>query len=113
MANNSKYTPAVRYPRSYIVVTDQGAHLRRNRRYLQAISRRQAQTAVARPTVLSTPEADVRTPMTIHPPLLPSGSTYVEDIPEGVSSEETSTDDTLLRRSSRVAKPVNRLISEI
>ena len=100
-------------PRSYIVETDQGAHLRRNRRHLQAIPGRQAQTAVATPTVMSTPEADARTPMIIHPPLLHSGSTYVEDIPEGVSSEETSTDDTLLRRSSRVSKPVNRLISEI
>ena len=100
-------------PRSYIVETDQGAHLRRNRRYLQSIPRRQAQTAVATPTVLSNPDADARTPMIIHPPLLHSGSTYVEDIPEGVSSEETSTDDTLLRRSSRVSKPVNRFISEI
>ena len=75
MANNSKYTPTVRYPRSYIVETDQGAHLRRNRRYLQAIAGRQTQTAVATPTVLSNPEADARTPMTIHPPLLHSGST--------------------------------------
>ena len=107
MATNSKYTPAMRYPRSYIVETDQGAHLRRNRRYLQAIPGRQAQT------VLSNPEADARTAMIIHPPLLHSGSTYVEDIPEGVSSEKTSTDDTLLRRSSCVSKPVNRLISEI
>ena len=71
------------------------------------------QTAVATPTVLSTPEADARTPMIIHPPLLHSGSMYVEDIAEGVSSEETSTDDTLLRRYLRVSKPVNRLISEI
>ena len=83
-------------PRSYIVETDQGAHLRRNRRYIQAIPGRQTQTAVATPTMLSTPEADAPTPMTIHPPLVHSGSTYVEDIPEGVSWEETSTDDTLL-----------------
>ena len=100
-------------PRSYIVEADQGAHLRRNRIYLQEIPGRQTQTAVATPTVLSNPEADARTPMTITPPLLHSGSTYVDDIPEGVSSSETSTDDTLLRRSSRVSKPVHRLISEI
>ena len=113
MANNSKYMPAVRYPEIVIVETDQGAHLRRNRRYLQAIPGRQTQTAVVTPTVLSNPEAYARTPISIHPPLLHSGSTYVEDIPEEVSSEEMSTDDTLLRRSSRVSKPVNRLISEI
>ena len=51
-------------PRSYIVETDQGAHLRGNRRYLQAIPGRQTQTAVATPTVLSNPEADAPTPMT-------------------------------------------------
>ena len=55
--------------------------------YLQAIPGRQAQTAVATPTVLSNPEADARAPMTRHPPLLPSETTYVEDIPEGVPDE--------------------------
>ena len=98
-------------PRSYIFETDQDAKLRRNRRYLQAIPGRQAQTAVTMPTALSNPEDDARAPMTIFPPLLHSETTYVEDIPEGVPDEnETSTDD-VIRRSSRVPKPVNRLIS--
>ena len=63
--------------RSYIVETDQGAHLRRNRRHLQAIPGRQAQTAVATPTVLSNPEADARTPMTIHPTLWRAVFTFI------------------------------------
>ena len=76
-------------------------------------TRRRAQPAVATTNVLSNPEAGARAPMTIPSHLLHSETTYVEDIPEGVLSEETSTDDKLVRRSSRVSKPLNRLISEI
>ena len=105
-----RYT-SIATPRDHIVETDQGAKLRRNRRYLQAIPGRQAQTAVAMPTVLSHPEDDARAPMTICPSLLHSETMYVEDIPKGVPDEnETSTDD-VIGRSSRVPKPVNRLIS--
>ena len=109
-----RYTSSV-VPRdhNYIVDTDQGAMLRINRRYLQAMPGRQAQTDVATPTVLSNLEADVRAPMTIHPPLLPSETTYVEYIPEGALDDtETSTDD-VLRWPSRVPKSVNRLMSGI
>ena len=69
-------------PRSYIVETDQRAHLGRNRRHLQAIPGRQTQTIVATPNVLSNPEGDARTPMTIHPPLLHSESTHVKTFPK-------------------------------
>ena len=103
-------------PRSYLVETNQGAVLRRNRKHLQAIPERPAQTAATVSNVLAYPEtdapADDAMPMVLTPPLLHSEKTFIEDIPEGVS-RETSADKTPLRRSSRTSRPVNRLISEM
>ena len=59
-------------PRSYLVKTDQGAVLRRNRKHLQAIPERPAQTAQTASNVLANPEteatADDATPMVLTPP---------------------------------------------
>ena len=112
MANNSKYTPAMRYPEIVYRRNRQRSTLEEKQKTPSSDTGKPS-THCCGPANCVVKEADARTPMTIYPPLLHSGSTYVEDILEGVSSEETSTDDTLLRRSSRVSKPVNRLISEI